>query len=88
MEKLIEFRSNILKDIDEYYLNKMGQSQELEVSAEIQIEIIRFIVGKLKGWVCELYGQLKYLELMYGEDEIAYKYQQASFMYTQLSLVF
>lgn len=54
----------------------------------MQIEIIRFVVGKLKGWACEIYSQLKYLELVYGDEEIAYKYEQASFMYTQLCLTF
>ena len=31
---------------------------------------------------------LRFLELMFGEEEIGYKYDDASFMYTQLCLVF
>ena len=52
MKKLVEFRVNMLKDIDEYYLIQHGETKELEMNAEIQIEIIRYIVCKLKNWAC------------------------------------
>ena len=68
MTKLIEFRKNILNDIDEYYLQKQGETRELELNAEIQIQIIRFIVGKLKDWGVEIYTQLKFLEYYYGDE--------------------
>ena len=88
MTKLGELRKNILKDLDDYYAAQTGESKELEVCAEVQIEIIRFILAKLKGWACEVYAQLKFLEVIYGEDEIAYKFEEASFLYAQLSMAF
>jgi len=58
------------------------------MSAEIQIEVIRFILGKLKCWCCEIYSQLRFIEVIYGDEDIAYKYEQLSFMYTQLTFAF
>lgn len=75
-------------DLDEYYRLKEGDTRELEVCAEVQLEIIRFIEAKLKGWSCEIYGQLKFLELIYGDDEIGFRFEEASFMYAQLSMAF
>lgn len=50
--------------------------------------MIRYVVCKLKNWACEVYGQLKFLEIVYGEEEIAYKYEEVSFMYSQLLMAF
>jgi hypothetical protein len=62
--------------------------KQLQVNAEVQIEIIRFIVAKLKICACDIFVQLKYLEVIYGDEEIAYRYGEVSFIYTQLILVF
>jgi hypothetical protein len=45
-------------------------------------------VCKLKGWIPEIYAQLKSLEIVYGDEEIAYKYDDASYIYAQLITVF
>jgi hypothetical protein len=60
MKQLLLFREKILEDINEYYLSH-NQIKELEVNAEVQIEIIRFIVAKLKICACDIFTQLKYL---------------------------
>lgn len=61
-------------DISSYYQDK-NELRELEVTAEVQIEILRFCVSKLKGWAVEILAHLKFLEFVYGEEEMGYKYE-------------
>jgi hypothetical protein len=84
--KLKEFRRAIAEDVDHYY-ESMSQIKEREINAEVQIEIVRFVLCKLKGWVGDIFGQLKFLEVVYGDEEIAYKYDDASYIYAQLITV-
>ena len=35
----------------------------------------------------DIFGQLKFLEVVYGDEEIAYKYDDASYIYAQLITV-
>jgi hypothetical protein len=44
------------------------------MTAHIQFEILRFIVEKLKIWACEILGQIKFMELVYGDEQIASQY--------------
>jgi hypothetical protein len=37
--------------------------------------------------VPDIFGQLKFLEVVYGDEEIAYKYDDASYIYAQLITV-
>ena len=41
---------------------------------------------KLKPFLWEIYAQLKYLEVVYGEHDINYKYDDASYMYAQVTI--
>ena len=54
----------------------------------MQIEIIRFCLAKLKNWAISVLASLKFLEFMYGDEEMGYKYEESSYMYTQLSMAF
>jgi hypothetical protein len=52
----------------------------------MQIEIIKFILAKLKSFLCEIYAQLKFLEVVFGESDMAFKYDDSSYMYAQISI--
>lgn len=82
LAKLQEVRRGLGADVDEYY--KDGVQRKMDT--ETQLEILKFMVAKLKTFLSEIYAQLKYLEVIYGEDDMAYKYDDASYLYAQLSL--
>lgn len=52
----------------------------------MQIEIIKFILAKLKSFLCEIYAQLKFLEVVFGESDMSFKYDDSSYMYAQISI--
>ena len=54
----------------------------------MQLEIFKFLLSKLKHSVSDVFAQLKYLELIYGEEEMAFQYEDASFMHAQLMIAF
>jgi len=39
---------------------------------------------KLKSFLPEIYGQLMYLEVVLGEDDMCVRYDDSSYMYAQL----
>ena len=49
---------------------------------------MKFVLVKVKSFVCEVYAQLKYLEVVCGEQDMSYRYDDSSYMYAQLSVVF
>lgn len=66
LEKLIDMRACILTDIQSYYEQEQSSDSSkevphLEVNAEVQIEIVRFCMAKLKNWAVEILAQLYYL---------------------------
>lgn len=57
-----------------------------EICAEMQIQIIKFILAKLKPFLGEIFAQLKFLEVVYGESDMSFKYDDSSYMYAQISI--
>jgi hypothetical protein len=49
---------------------------------------MKFVVAKLKSFIGEIYAQLKYLEVVCGEQDMSYRYDDSSYMYAQLSVTF
>lgn len=49
---------------------------------------MKFLVGKLKAFLVEIFAQLKYLEVVCGEGDMSYKFDDSSYMYAQLSVAF
>ena len=39
---------------------------------------------KLKDWVSEIFAELKYLEVLFG-DEMSYRFEEASYMFSQIT---
>jgi len=58
------------------------------MNAECQLEILKFILCKLKTFLPEIYAQLKYLEVVLGETEMSFLYDDSSYMYAQLLVAF
>ena len=82
---LKKFRNEIINDIEAYY---QDAKTARNLTAEVQIEIVRFVLTKLRDWKVEIYAHLKFLEVIFGEDDISFKYEEASYMYTQLVVAF
>ena len=60
----------------------------MEVSSEIQLEILKFALVKLQIFAGEIVSQLKLLEVLYGEEEISYHFDEASYIHSQLTIAF
>jgi hypothetical protein len=48
------------------------------------LEVLKFMLCKLKTFLPEIYGQLMYLEVVLGEDDMCIRYDDSSYMYAQL----
>jgi hypothetical protein len=51
LRKLKEFRTCLSRDVDDYYSHRQHAVNHREICAETQIEIIRFILAKLKSFL-------------------------------------
>ena len=60
----------------------------MQITADLQLEIMKFVVVKVKTFICEIFAQLKYLEVVCGEQDMSYRFDDSSYMYAQLSVVF
>jgi hypothetical protein len=79
-------RDYIYKDIDEY--DKNDEKNGLMEMSEIQLEILKFSLIKLQIFIGEILVELKLLEILYGEEETGYHFDETSFIYSQLIIVF
>ena len=59
----------------------------MQITADLQLEIMKFVVVKVKTFICEIFAQLKYLEVVCGEQDMSYRFDDSSYMYAQLSVV-
>lgn len=86
LEKLTEIRKSLGKDIEHYYTGQKNAPNHLEMDVETQLEIIKFCCCKLKSFLVEIYSQLRYLQVVYGEQDMSFKYDDSSYMYAQISM--
>lgn len=87
LKKLKELRFSLGKDLDLFYNQSENEgTNQLELTADVQLEILKFLVAKVKAFVNELYAQLKYLQVVCGEQDMSYKFDDSSYMYAQLSV--
>jgi hypothetical protein len=87
LSRLATVRDSIYKDIDEYYKND-EKNGLMEVNSEVQLEILKFSLVKLQIFAGEILAELKLLEILYGEEEIGYHFDEASYIHSQLTIAF